>query len=240
VKSGFVTVCALAASLFAHAAAISQDNPIRDLTQVPTPTGVLQPAATVEVAALVCFFEGPAVDQAGNVFFSDVTGNRILKLAPDGAVSEYRTDSGRANGNAFDRQGRLVTCEGYGLGPGGRRRVVRTDLHTGEMTVLADRYEGKRYNSPNDLCVDLHDRIWFTDPRYGDRAGTELDVDGVYRIDPDGRVVRVLSHDDVQRCKGPMGSPSRPTLRRYMLSMRTTSREAIAKSGALKFQTRGH
>src|SRR6476660_4154628 len=115
-----------------------------------------------------------------------------------GEVSVFRAAIDRTNGNAFDAQGRLVSCEGFGLGPGGRRRSVRTDMKTGNIAVLTERYEGRRYNSPNDLCVDGAGRIWFTDPRYGDRTGMEMDVEGVYRIDADGRVTRVLNQSDVQ------------------------------------------
>jgi gluconolactonase len=177
------------------------------LSRVPLPDGLVAPGARATVAALVCFFEGPAVDEHGNVFFSDVSGNRILKMTPGGEVSVFREDSGRANGNAFDARGRLVTCEGFGLGPGGRQRVVRTDMKTGKVAVLTDRYRGKRYNSPNDLCVDGKGRIWFTDPRYGDRAGMEMDVEGVYRIDPDGKVTRVLGQPDVQKPNGIAAAP---------------------------------
>ena len=88
---------------------------------------------------------------AATLYFSDIAGNRILKLATDGAVSVFRADSGRTNGNTFDAQGRLISCEGAEFGPGGRRRVVRTDVATGEVEVLTDRFEGKRYNAPNDV-----------------------------------------------------------------------------------------
>ncbi len=183
-----------------------------ELGQVPLPSGLVAPDTKAEAAALVCFFEGPAVDEKGNVFFSDITGNRILKMSPRGDVSVFREDSGRANGNAFDAKGRLVTCEGFGLGPGGRRRIVRTDMQTGHITVLTDRYEGKRYNSPNDICVDGRGRIWFTDPRYGDRGGMEMDVEGVYRIDPDGKVTRVLQQPEVQKPNGIAAAPDGKTI----------------------------
>jgi gluconolactonase len=183
-----------------------------DLSQVPLPIGLVAPETKASVAALVCFFEGPAVDEQGNVFFSDITGNRILKMTSGGEVSVFREDSGRTNGNAFDARGRLISCEGFGLGPGGRRRLVRTEMKTGKITVLTDRYEGKRYNSPNDVCVDGQGRIWFTDPRYGDRAGMEMDVEGVYRIDPDGRVTRVLGQPDVQKPNGIAVAPDDKTL----------------------------
>jgi gluconolactonase len=187
-------------------------EPQADLSGVPLPSGLVAAEAKARVAALVCFLEGPAVDEQGNVFFSDITSNRILKMTPRGDVSVFRQDSGRANGNAFDAQGRLISCEGFGLGAGGRRRLIRTDMKTGKISVLTERYVGKRYNSPNDVCVDERGRIWFTDPRYGDRAGMEMDVEGVYRLDPDGRVTRVLGQPDVQKPNGIAVAPDGRTL----------------------------
>src|SRR5262249_16062556 len=107
-------------------------------------------------------------------------------------------------------RGRLISCEG---GPGGRRRLVRTDMDTGNVTVLTERYEGKRYNSPNDVCVDARGRVWFTDPRYGDdRSDLEMDVEGVYRIDEGGQVTRVLGQPQVQRPNGLAVTPDGKTL----------------------------
>src|SRR5882672_9293428 len=117
----------------------------------------------VEVAAVVCFLEGPAVDAEGNVFFSDIAGNRIMKMDPKGQLSVFRADSGRTNGNCFDAQGRLISCEGGEQGAG-RRRIVITDMKTNKSNVLTSHYKGKRYNAPNDVCVDTKRRIWFTDP----------------------------------------------------------------------------
>jgi gluconolactonase len=129
-----------------------------------------------------------------------------------GQVSVFRADSGRTNGNTFDAQGRLVSCEGGEQGPG-RRRIVRTDLKSGEITVLTDKYEGKRYNSPNDVVVDKLGRIWFTDPLYSpDRSQMEMDVEGVYRIDPSGKVTRVLDQKKVQRPNGIAITPDAKTL----------------------------
>ncbi|MBM4072546.1 MAG: SMP-30/gluconolactonase/LRE family protein [Planctomycetes bacterium] len=172
------------------------------LADNPLPDELLARDAAVEPAATVCFLEGPAMDAAGNLFFSDIAGNRILKMTPTGKVTVFRADSGRTNGNAFDAQGRLISCEGNEQGPG-RRRIVRTDMKTGTIAVLADRYQGKRYNSPNDLCVDAKGRIWFTDPFYGpDRSSLEMDSEGVYRIDTDGTVTRVLAQKELQRPNG--------------------------------------
>ncbi len=182
-----------------------------DLHKVPPPAELLA-ADTATAAAVVCFLEGPAVDAQGNVFFSDIAGNRILKMDAKGQVTTFRADSGRTNGNCFDVQGRLISCEGGEQGPG-RRRMVRTDMKSGAVTVLTDRYDGKRYNSPNDVCVDNKGRIWFTDPRYGaDRSDLEMDVEAVYRIDPDGKVTRVLTQKEVDRPNGIAVSPDDKTL----------------------------
>jgi gluconolactonase len=184
-----------------------------DFSRVPLPAGLVPPGTRPAAAATVCFLEGPAVDERGNVYFSDIAGNRILKRTPRGDVEVFRADSGRTNGNTFDARGRLLSCEGAEMGPGGRRRLVRTDLKTGKSTVLTDRYEGKRYNSPNDVCVDRKGRIWFTDPRYGDdRSDLEMDVEAVYRIDADGKVTRVLSQPDVERPNGIAVTPDDKTL----------------------------
>ncbi len=160
-------------------------------------------SAPVEGAAFVSFLEGPAADARGTVYFSDIRGNRIMTLTTDGVLGVFREDAGRANGNVFDHQGRLVTCEGAEHGPGGRRRVTRTDPTTGEVEVLADRYEGRRLNSPNDVTVDTQGRLYFTDPRYdADRSDLELDVEGVYRIDTDGTVTRIIGQPDVEKPNG--------------------------------------
>ena len=111
----------------------------------------------------------------------------------DGKMSIYREQAG-SNGLMFDREGRLIICEPV------LRRVTRLDKN-GVLTVLADRFEGKRFNQPNDVTLDSRGRIYFSDPRYGDRSGMELldkqgrTVEGVYRIDLDGRVTRIIEHE---------------------------------------------
>jgi gluconolactonase len=184
--------------------------------------GLLEPDGPPRPAAILCYLEGPAIAPDGSVYFSDLSGNRILRRDGDGTVTAFRADSGRTNGNAFDALGRLVSCEGAERGPGGRRRVVRTDLKTGAVTVLTERYQGKRYNSPNDLCIDAKGRIWFTDPYYGwgrDRAFLELKEEAVYRIDPDGTVTRVLGQPEVQRPNGIAVTPDTRTL--YLVDSNT-------------------
>jgi gluconolactonase len=181
------------------------------LHKTPLPGDLVAADTKPTAAAVVCFLEGPAADADGNLFFSDIAGNRILKMDAKGVVTTFRADSGRTNGNCFDGEGRLISCEGGEQGPG-RRRMVRTDMKTGQVTVLTEKYDGKRYNSPNDVCVDSKGRIWFTDPRYGDRSDLEMDVEGVYRIDPDGKVTRVLTQKDVDRPNGICVTPDAKTL----------------------------
>ena len=177
---------------------------------LPLPSGLV--VNEVSPAAVIAFTEGPAVDAEGNVFFSDIQNNRIMSRAADGALSVWRADSGRTNGNMFDAQGRLVSCEGAEFGPGGRRRMTRTVMGTGAVEVRTERFEGKRYNSPNDLVIDNAGRIYFTDPRYGDQTDRELNHESIYRIDPDGKVSRVLSQPDIQKPNGVTISPDNRTL----------------------------
>jgi gluconolactonase len=176
------------------------------------PQGIVAPESRVEVATFVSFLEGPAADAEGHVYFSDIRGDRIMRLSPDGTLDVFREGSGRTNGNVFDLQGRLISCEGGEMGKGGRRRIVRTNMKTGEVTVLVDRYDGKRLNSPNDATVDTKGRIWFTDPRYGDRSDMEMEIEGVYRIDPDGKVERVLAQPQIGRPNGIAITPDDKTL----------------------------
>ena len=129
--------------------------------------------------------EGPVYFGDGRyLLWSDIPNNRMLKWEEEtGAVSIYRKPSHFANGHTRDRQGRLISCEHGG------RRVTRTE-YDGAMTVLIDRIEGKRLNSPNDVVVKSDDTIWFTDPTFGilgnyEGYKSEPEVDAnVYRLDP--------------------------------------------------------
>ncbi len=167
-------------------------------TDLGLPTGTLEAKAATSLA----FTEGPAVHADGTVFFSDIENNRIMRLAPDGTRSVFREPSGRTNGNTFDQQGRLLHCEGAEFGAGGGRRITRTNLETGDYEVLTDRFDGVRYNAPNDICVDGQGRVYFTDPCYGDRSQMEMEIEGVYRIDLDGSVTRIVKQPDIERPNG--------------------------------------
>lgn len=135
--------------------------------------------------------EGPAWDTKLGTLTS---GNgHIYCLNRAGQSSIYRKGAG-TNGLLFDSHGRLLACEPS------LRRVTRTEAD-GTITVLTERFEGKRYNQPNDITVDSHGRIYFSDPRYGNPKGMELfdasgkNIEGIYRIDPDSKVIRVTGRE---------------------------------------------
>lgn len=155
------------------------------------------------IAQDLVFTEGPAVACDGSVFFSDITwshgprgpsggfrAGHILRFDPtSGALSVFRSPSGMANGLAIDARCALLAAEGADRGG---RRITRTDLATGRAEILADSYGSRPLDSPNDLAVDRLGRIWFTDPRYVGQEPLEQEAHGVYRLDPDGRLERVL------------------------------------------------
>lgn len=167
---------------------------------------VVQPSDTraqdVEVATSIAFTEGPTVDGAGNVYFTDLTSERILRLDAQGGLTTYRENSNRANGLLIDPEGRLIAAEGGSRSSPAPPRVTRTDLVTGEIEVLADAYRGESFSSPNDVTMDSRGRIYFTD----------LSGGAVYRIDAPGEVERILAAPDIQRPNGIQVSPDDQTL----------------------------
>jgi gluconolactonase len=175
------------------------------------PVGVSE---TPVPATFIAFTEGPACDAGGDVYFTDIVNNRILKLdANTGRYSTFREPSGRANGLLFDVRGRLLACEGNEFCPNdGNRRVTRTDLKTGQVEVLVDNWQGRRLNSPNDIAACSNGRLFFTDPCYFDRSTMELDHESIYCIDPDGKVSQVLTQPEIQRPNGIALSPDEQTL----------------------------
>jgi len=135
------------------------------------------------------FTEGPVwVTAKSQLLFSDIPSNCIVRLK-DGKCETFRMPSNNSNGLTLDKQGRLIACEH------GSRHVTRTETN-GTITVLAERYEGKHLNSPNDIVVKSDGSMYFTDPTYGvKREELELDFRGVYRISPDGKVLTLLVKD---------------------------------------------
>lgn len=133
------------------------------------------------------FTEGPAWNAQGFLLFSDIPADRIYRWEEGRAPAVFREPSRNSNGLAFDARGRLLACEH------GARRITRTEAD-GTVGVLADKFEGKRLNSPNDLALATDGAIYFTDPPYGvKREDRELDFQGVYRLSPDGKLALVVS-----------------------------------------------
>lgn len=156
--------------------------------------------------------EGPAWFAAGRyLVWSDIPNNRMMRFdETDGSVSTFRHPSNNSNGNSVDREGRLVTCEHL------TRRVTRTE-HDGTVTVIADSFEGKRLNSPNDVVVSSDGAIWFSDPSYGimmdyegERADSEIDACHVYRVDLLGQIS--IAADDYDKPNGLAFSPDETRL----------------------------
>lgn len=158
-------------------------------------TYVLGNAPLERIATGFRWTEGPVwFGDAGMLLFSDIPNNRIMRWIEGAGTSVYRAPSHFANGHSRDRQGRLISCS-HGL-----RAVVRTE-HDGTITLLADRYRGKRLNSPNDVIVKSDGTIWFSDPHYGirldyegERAAQELPCH-VYRLDPETGDLAVVADD---------------------------------------------
>jgi len=147
--------------------------------------------AEAKAVATVAFTEGPTVDAEGSVYFSEIFSGRILRFTPGEGVSVFRERSNRSNGLIFDAEWRLVACEAE------LPRVTRTDMTTGVTEVLADSYEAKPLVAPNDVTMDGAGRLYFTD----------LPGGAVYRIDPDGRLSRLLFTPAIQRPNGIVISP---------------------------------
>lgn len=146
--------------------------------------------------------EGPAWHPDRGLLFSG--DGDINRLTQDGRAATFRPEAG-SNGLLFDSKGRLVVCERV------RRRITRQELD-GSLTILTDEFEGQPYNQPNDVTIDSRGRLYFSDPRYGSRDDMRLldeqgkPIEGVYRIDPDGRVSRIITHE-VDRPNGLLVTP---------------------------------
>ena len=190
----------LAAVVIGLAGCNGQGASLDDKTKDVLPV-VLPGAKVQKLAGGFSFTEGPAADAEGNVFFTDIPNSRIYKWSVDGEKSVFRVNTGRANGLFFDRDGNLLACAG------GNGMVVSMNVDKKRsMLVLADKYEGKPFNSPNDLWIHPKGGIYFTDPRYGRRENLPQAGEHVYYILPDAsKVVRVI--DDLVRPNGIIGTP---------------------------------
>ena len=170
--------------------------------------------------------EGPVYfPDGGYLLFSDIPNNRIMKFdEKDNSLTVFRSPANYANGNARDRQGRLVTCEHSDT-----RRITRTE-NNGDVTVLVDSFEGRRLNAPNDIVVKSDDTIWFTDPLFGingewegSRAQPEQATTNVYRVTPDKQIKAVIT--DLVNPNGLAFSPDEKKL--YVVEWKSTPNRSL-------------
>jgi len=169
-----------------------------------------------------CFLtEGVAAGPDGSIYFSDITltdicrdergvreAGHMWRYDPaTGKTSIFRSPSGMSNGKKFDAHGNMIVAEGADFGG---RRVIRTDMKTGKSYIIAGLFEGRPFNAPNDVALDEKGRIYFTDPRYGGHEPVEQPVMGVYRIDQDGSIHRIIA--DLGKPNGIAVSPDQKTL----------------------------
>ena len=153
------------------------------------------------------FTEGGAMAEDGSILFSDI-GNRILRFDPkSGKTTVYREPSGRANGLIFNSRGQLIAAEGANTG--GRRRVSITE-RDGTVKTLVDNYDGKRFNSPNDVAVSRDGYVYVSDPRYVGNEPRDLEFEAVYVIEPEGFITALDL--DVLKPNGLVISPDGRTL----------------------------
>lgn len=184
-------------------------------------------SSTVEqLASGFRWIEGPVYFPAGGyLLFSDIPNQKIMKFdEASGKVSVFRENSNYSNGNTKDREGRLITCEHSVT-----RRITRTE-HNGSITVLADNYQGKRLNAPNDIVVKSDGTIWFTDPLFGIngdwegvKATSEQATTNVYRIGVDGKLTAEIT--DIFNPNGLAFSPDEKKL--YVVEARPTPNRSI-------------
>lgn len=164
--------------------------------------------------------EGAAAAPDGTIYFSDITFTRtagmqaghLMKYDPKtGEVGVFRSPSGMSNGIKFDAQGNMIVAEGADFGG---RRVIRTDMKTGKSVIIGGFYQGKQFNAPNDISIDLKGRIYFSDPRYVGHEPLEQGAMAVYRIDQDGSIHQIIT--DAGKPNGVCVSPDQKTL--YVVS----------------------
>ena len=184
--------------------------------------------------------EGVSVAPNGMVYFSDITfshqavaengaihAGHIWKFNPKtGKTSIFRSPSGMSNGIKFDAHGDMIICEGADYGG---RRVIRTDMKTGMSYIIAGMYDGRKLNSPNDVTIDERGRLYFSDPRYLGHETIDQPVMGVYRIDPDGSIHRIIT--DAGKPNGVCVSPDQKSLYVVSNANGATGFERLGKAG---------
>lgn len=185
-------------------------------TTAPAQQVVPANATTEKIFGNGIFLEGPVSAPDGSIYFSDITNplttggqlGHIMRFDPaTGQTTTFRSPSNQSNGLEFDASGNLIVAEG---GNFGGRRITRTDMKTGRSIAIALNYNGRAFNSPNDLTIDERGRVWFTDPRYSGPELIEQPVMGVYRVDSAGSVALVIANSG--KPNGIVVSPDQRTL----------------------------
>ena len=187
---------------------------------LPKPTGdtIVAPDARLELLFTRSLpikgglTEGPTVAPDGSIYFSDIPmgpdKGKIMRFdSKTGKTEVFAEDSFKSNGLKFDREGNLVACEGADEGG---RGIGKWNIKTKEHSVIVDRFMGKKFNAPNDLCIDSKGRIYFSDPKYVGAEPRELEARAVYRVNPDGGVIEVTRN--VEKPNGVVLSPDEKTL----------------------------
>ncbi len=185
----FLCVCILSSWTISEPTLIAQESNL-----------IAAGSKVVKLAGDFEFTEGPAVDTEGNIYFSDIPNDKIYMWSvTEAKLSLFRENSDGANGLYLDKTGNIIACEG-------KTRRISSTAPNGEVSVLVDRYNGKRFNQPNDLWIDPNGGIYFTDPAYSmEETEIEQPCDGVYYIKPDRReTIRVV--EDLNRPNGIVGS----------------------------------
>lgn len=251
-RRNLLTLAAAGAATAVATSVSAQSFPFKPNQRYPDPSvDILDPSfakyrlysSTIEqVASGMRWCEGPVYFRDGGyLLFSDIPNNRIMKYSEkDGSLSVFRSPANYANGNTRDRQGRLVTCEHSVT-----RRITRTESN-GKITVLADKYDGKPLNAPNDIVVKSDDTIWFTDPTFGIggnwegfKAKPEQATTNVFRIGTDGKLTAVIT--DLVNPNGLAFSPDEKKL--YVVEWKGTPNRSIwaydvAADGSLTNKTK--
>ncbi|WP_315837049.1 SMP-30/gluconolactonase/LRE family protein [Bradyrhizobium prioriisuperbiae] len=231
-----LTAAGASAATVVAGRAMAQSFPFKPNQRYPDPAvEILDPSftkyriysSTVEqLASGMRWAEGPVYfPDGGYLLCSDIPNNRIMKYSEkDGSFSVFRSNANFANGNTRDRLGRLVTCEHSVT-----RRITRTEKG-GKITVLADSFEGKRLNAPNDIVVKSDDTVWFTDPLFGIngewegfKAKSEQAATNVFRIGKDGKLTAVIT--DLVNPNGLAFSPDEKKL--YVVEWKGTPNRSI-------------
>lgn len=204
--------------------------PLSLFAQEMAKSKIIAKGATLQLlAADYKFTEGPAVDELGNVYFTDQPNDRIMKWSTDGKISVYMEPAGRANGLYFDHQGNLLAAAD-------EKNELWRIAPDKSVTVLLKDFEGKRLNGPNDLWVDPQGGIYFTDPfykrDYWSHSEKEIDQERVYYLAPDGKTLKIVA-DDLVQPNGIIGSKNGKNLFVADIRDRKTYRYDILPDGSL-------